>query len=127
MACWFQHRQKKTKNRPSLLCVIVLRQACSDFDPPHLDLHGHKPGHTDVNARLRNTSFGLNAFCSDHDLRLGYSCCGKYFRTWGNTYLNDVSLDRGSQKRKGLAVLYENRLLSFPIPMQQYTGNYLIC
>ena len=48
---------------------------------------------TDVNARLWNTSFGLNAFCSDHDLRLGYSCCGKYFRTWGNTYLNDVSLD----------------------------------
>ena len=34
-------------------------------------------------------------------------------------------MERGSQKRNGLAVLYKNRLLSFPIPMQQYTGNSL--
>ena len=33
-------------------------------------------------------------------------------------------VERGSQKRKELAVLYENRLLSFLI-MQQYTDNSL--
>ena len=34
-------------------------------------------------------------------------------------------MERGSQKLNGLAVLYKIGL-SFPIPMQQYTGNYLL-